>query len=196
VSQSGGPTSACSSTSRTARSTPTHTVTPDERAFFYVDGIPTKGIWLDLDSIDCWADVRDALHRAGVADADYGGDVLVADIEGPLARACYSSRFDLLDLGAFLELRSDVERNGFSSAAVVAFMDWQGSWDSEAFESAYMGFYNSEEAFADQYIDDTGMLSDVPEHLRWYFDIERFSRDLFCGDYWFDEGGYVFCCNC
>ena len=169
---------------------------PDtDRAFFYVDGIPTKGIWLDIDDVDSWADVHDALHAAGLTDADYGGDVLVADIEGPLARAAYSSRLDMLDLTAYLELRNDVERNGFSSAAVVAFINWYGSWDADAFESAYMGCYDSEEVFADRYIMDTGMLSEVPGHLVCYFDLERFARDLFMCDYYFDDG-YVFCSNC
>lgn len=167
----------------------------EERAFFYVDGIPTKGIWVDLDSVGSWADVRDALCRAGVADADYGGDVLVADIEGPLTRACYSSRFDMLDLQAFIDLRADVDRHGFDSGAIVAFINYYGSWDADAFESAYMGSYDSEEAFADQYIDDTGALVDVPGHLLCYFDTERFARDLFMCDYYFDDG-YVFCCNC
>ena len=25
--------------------------TDDDRAFFYVDGIPTKGLWIDLDDV-------------------------------------------------------------------------------------------------------------------------------------------------
>lgn len=166
-----------------------------ERAFFYVDGLPTKGLWLDLDSIDDWADVHKALIRSGVTTADYGGDVLVADVEGPLARACYSPRFDMLDLTAYLTLRDDVAKLNAPAGAAVAFINWYGCWDAEAFESAYMGGYDSEEAYAEQYLDDTGMLSEVPEHLRCYFDVARFANDLFIGDYYFDDG-YVFCCNC
>jgi antirestriction protein len=37
--------------------------------------------------------------------------------------------------------------------------------------------------FAEQYLDDSGILNEVPENLRYYFDVERFSRDLFIGDY-------------
>ena len=176
-------------------STSGNTSDDTERAFFYVDGIPTKGLWLDLDSIDSWADVHEALTRAGVTTADYGGDVLVADVEGPLARACYSSRFDMLDLGAYLTLREDVAKLNAPAGAAVAFINWYGLWDAEAFESAYMGRYGSEEAYAEQLIDDTSMLTEMPEHLRCYFDVERFARDLFLGDYYFDDG-YVFCCNC
>jgi len=167
---------------------------PDERAFFYVDGIPTKGIWLGLESVDSWADIHEALHHAGVG-AEYGDDVLVADVEGALATACYSSQVDMLDLTAYLDLRADIGRHGFNAGAVVAFINWYGSWDADAFENAYMGTHDSEQAFAEQYIDDAGVLSDMPTHLQCYFDYEAFARDLFCGDYWFD-GGFVFCCNC
>lgn len=166
-----------------------------DSAFFYVDGIPTKGLWLDLSTIDSWADVREALVQGGVSPANYGGDVLVADVQGSLARACYSSRFDLIDLSAYLALRDDVTHIDAPDEAVVAFINWYGSWDTKAFENAYMGCYDSEEAFAEQYLDDTGMLSEVPEHLQCYFDIERFARDLFMGDYYFDDG-IVFCSNC
>jgi antirestriction protein len=172
------------------------TDSPDsERAFFYVDGIPTKGIWLDLECVDSWADIHDELYRAGIIGTDYGSDVLVADIEGPLARACYSPQYDTLDLQAFIDLRCDVEQHGFNSGAAVAFINWYGCWDSDAFENAYMGRYDSEQDYAEQYIDDTGLLSDMPGHLLCYFDYEAFARDLFCGDYWFDDG-YVFCSNC
>lgn len=166
-----------------------------DRAFFYVYGIPTNGLWLDLGRIDSWADVHKALTSTGVTTADYGGDVLVADVEGSLARACYSSRFDLIDLGAYLMLRDDVARMDAPDEAVAAFINCYDSWDPDAFESAYMAQYESEEAFAEQYIEDTGMLSEMPPHLAGYFDTAAFAHDLFMGDYFFEDG-FVFCTNC
>jgi len=47
-------------------------------------------------------------------------------------------------------------------------------------------------------VDDLGLLSEVPENLRFYFDYEAFARDLFIGDYWSADTVYgtaVFCCN-
>ena len=165
-----------------------------ESAFFYVDGIPTKGAWLDLDWVNSWDDVRDRLSRQGITPRDYGGDILVADIEGALAKCCYSSSFDLFDLDQFISMQEEISRGGFDSDAVAAFVGWYGSWDGDAFESAYMGRYDSEEEYAQQYIDDTGLLDSVPENLRYYFDVKSFARDLFM-DYYFDDG-YVFCTNC
>lgn len=183
-------------TTQTAASTKHHDYGDDDRAFFYVDGIPTKGIWLDLEDVNDCADVHEALHRAGLIRADYGGDILVADIEGAIARCCYSSRCDLFDLARYIELRDDINQNDLDREAVAAFVGWYGSWDVDTFESAYMGRYDSELAYAEQYIDDTGMLSGVPENLQCYFDTEHFASELFMGDYYFDDGGYVFCTNC
>jgi hypothetical protein len=166
-----------------------------ESAFFYVDGIPTKGAWLELDDVDSWDKVRCELSQQGFIDDGYGGDILVADIEGALARCCYSSSFDLFDLDRFIEVQEDITRNGFDSEAVAAFIGWYGSWSCDTFESAYMGRYDSETDYAEQYLEDTGTLDQIPETLRYYFDVERFARDLFIGDYYYDAG-FVFCTNC
>jgi antirestriction protein len=166
-----------------------------ECAFFYVDGIPTKGVWLDLDDVDSWDKVRNELSQQGFICDEYGGDILVADIEGSLARCCYSSSFDLFDLDRFIEMQEDIARHGFDSEAVAAFIGWYGSWSLDSFESAYMGSYDSEEDFAQQYLDDSGTLDQIPESLRYYFDVERFARDLFMDGYYYDSG-FVFCTNC
>jgi antirestriction protein len=41
----------------------------------------------------------------------------------------------------------------------------------------------------------TGTPDHISESLRYYFDVERFARDLFIGDYYYDSG-FVFCTNC
>lgn len=166
-----------------------------DRAFFYVEGIPANGIWLDLDDVDSWSDIHEELQRAGLIGEGYGGDVLVADVEGVIPQSCYSSSYDLFDLNRYIELRDAVNQSGFDGAAVAAFIGWYGSWDADTFESAYMGQHDSEQAYAERYIDETGMLNEIPENLQCYFDYEAFARDLFIGDYYFDDG-FVFCCNC
>ena len=60
----------------------------DDRAFFYVEGIPTHGIWLALDDVDSWSDIHDALQGAGLIGENYGGDILVADVEGDITQCC------------------------------------------------------------------------------------------------------------
>ena len=35
--------------------------------------------------------------------------------------------------------------------------------------------------YAEEYIEDTGLLHDMPENLRYYFDVEAFARDMVMG---------------
>jgi len=162
-----------------------------ERAFFYVDGIPTKGAWLELEALDSWHTVREALASRIHISKFYDGDILVADIEGVVAERCYSSSHDAFDLDRFHEIWEESTRQNLDPDAVAAFIGWYGSWDCNAFESAYMGTYESPEAFAEQYLEDSGLLSEVPESLRYYIDVASFARDLFIDGYNFDDG-FVF----
>lgn len=49
----------------------------------------------------------------------------------------------------------------------------------EQFRDAWLGRYDSEIAFAMEYVDDCGFLSEVPDTVARYFDYEAFARDLF-----------------
>lgn len=63
--------------------------------------------------------------------------------------------------------------------------------DVEQFEDCYEGEYDSELDYIYQYVEDTGMLSEMPENLRHYFDFEAFARDVFMTGLCFCSG-YVF----
>ncbi|RJW92413.1 antirestriction protein ArdA, partial [Bacteroides sp. AF35-22] len=52
----------------------------------------------------------------------------------------------------------------------------------------YRGQYDDEEDFAYEIIEEC---YDLPEFAKTYFDYEKFARDLFMCDYWFDDG-FVF----
>lgn len=55
---------------------------------------------------------------------------------------------------------------------------------------AYQGRYDSDEDFAADLAEYCGYLDDMPENLRYYFDYEKFARDLMIGDYVEDSGHY------
>lgn len=69
-------------------------------------------------------------------------------------------------------------------------------FDVDRFQEQYRGTYRSLEDYAEQWADDVGLLSEVPENLRYYFDFEKFGRDCeLGGDIWTAPGGdgiYVF----
>ncbi len=58
----------------------------------------------------------------------------------------------------------------------------------ESFEDDYQGEYKDEEDFAYEIVEEC---YDLPEFAKTYFDYEKFARDLFIGDYWY-ENGFVF----
>ena len=55
----------------------------------------------------------------------------------------------------------------------------------------YCGEWHSEEEFAENQIEELGILDEVPEHLRRFFDIEAYAEELFRYDYDFTDG-FVF----
>jgi len=65
-----------------------------------------------------------------------------------------------------------------------------GSPDFSNYEDAYMGHYDSQEAFAQELLEGTGQL-DSDSILSRYFDLEAYTRDLFY-DYFMTDSGHVF----
>ncbi|MDP4201109.1 MAG: antirestriction protein ArdA [Bacteroidota bacterium] len=57
-----------------------------------------------------------------------------------------------------------------------------------SFEDDYQGEYKDEEDYAYDLVEEC---YDLPEFAKTYFDYEKFARDLFIGDYWFEDG-FVF----
>lgn len=56
-----------------------------------------------------------------------------------------------------------------------------GSPDVDTFRDAYVGHYDSELAYSEEYFD-ACLLSEVPQNVRMYIDYESFSRDQFIND--------------
>lgn len=52
----------------------------------------------------------------------------------------------------------------------------------QQFESTYAGEAESEEEYAWEYCESAGILDSMPEQLRFYFDMERYARDMFMND--------------
>lgn len=49
----------------------------------------------------------------------------------------------------------------------------------EDFEDKYRGAYDSKRAYAEYWLEETGNLATIPEHLQGYFDYDYYARDLF-----------------
>ena len=167
------------------------TNTMESSAFFYIDGIPTKGLWIDLMTIEGWQDVENLLAaKYPGSDSD---DILCADIEGP-GKLFYSSNCDGFSMNSWLEFRESLENTHLDSEAIFEYLECTGSpdnFDISDIEDSYYGQYDSMLDFAYSYIDDTAMLDGVPENLQCYFDYEKFANDL-SYDFFITDSGYVF----
>ena len=91
------------------------------------------------------------------------------------------------------ELRVDQEEAG---AILFAWECWFGDPVADGVDAiceAYHGKWKDEVEFAEEIIDSCGYLDQMPENIRYYFDYEKFARDLFINDYVFDDStGVVF----
>ena len=169
------------------------------RAFYYVDGIPTKGIWIDLDLVDSEDEILEQLADADLipretdedypdqgGDPQYGGDLLVADAEG--LACCFLGRYGTFQLDKFIEARD----SEFDDDVVKAYLDCFGEWDANECADRYRGEFQSWEDMAEALLDETGQLSEIPENLRYYFDYEKYARDLRCAGDMCESNGFFF----
>ena len=135
------------------------------------------------------------LHGAWI-DADQSADAIHDEIRAMLAASPIPGAeewaiHDYEDFGGIqLSEYEDIDRVAEIAALLVEHGEAFGVWadyygnavSAEEFRDAYRGEYDSEEAYAEEYIGDTGMLDSIPENLRYYFDYERFARDMFMSD--------------
>lgn len=165
------------------------TATATASAFFYIDGIPTKGCWVELDSSTTWEDIAQAIReKIPGADCD---EILCAGAEG-LAEEFLSSH-DSFELKTFCEWMEAVERSHLDPEVISAYCSNLGEWSPEGVtnaEECYAGSYDSDEEFAEDLADQLGLLDQVPENLRYYFDMGRWANDLLMSDYFVNEGHY------
>ena len=165
------------------------TTTTDAKAFFYIDGTPTKGCWIDLDSTTTWEDIAEAIkQKYPGADCD---EILCATAEG-LADE-FLSAYDSFELQAFCDWMEAVEASYLDAEIIAAYCSNNGEWTAEgvqAAEDCYCGTFDSDEDFAEDLADQTGVLDSVPEHLRYYFDMSSWAHDLLMSDYFVSEGHY------
>ena len=77
-------------------------------------------------------------------------------------------------------------------AAKEAYMACFDTWSERDFEERFRGEYDSWTALAEEFLDETGTLEQIPESLRYYFDYEAYGRDLRLSGDMCEESGYYF----
>lgn len=137
------------------------------------------GVWVELGASA--EDNLEALNEAAsrlLADSPVSGaeEIALHDYDG----------FGKLDLGEYESLEnvaniaSLIIEHGEVFAALIDHVGGASQLDEalRLMEEQYQGTYDSLEAWAEQYLDDTGLLAEVPSALRSYIDFESYARDV------------------
>jgi antirestriction protein len=141
------------------------------------------GAWLDLED---YAD-KDAF-LAACADLhkdESDPELMFQDYEG-FPAAFYGESCIADELWDWLDLDTDDRE---LLAVYTSEIDSDGT--IETARDSFMGKYDSPEDWAAEYLEETGSLSSVPEHLRNYIDFAAYARDCgYNGDVTFVDRGY------
>lgn len=169
-----------------------HTATGDAPAIYvgtyhkYNSG-SLYGMWVDVASFDTYEDYIDFLHRLHSDEAD--PEFMAQDYEN-FPKQWYSES-GIVDRDWFEKIKEYAELQ--QNEAIKAYIDYYGidpdEFNMDDFEDAYEGEYSSEEDFAEYLVDEIGM--ENIQNKDYYFDYDKFARDLFITDYDFVDG-YVF----
>ncbi|NWC63987.1 antirestriction protein ArdA [Cedecea sp. P7760] len=142
------------------------------------------GKWMKLTDFDGQDDFEEACRQLHKGEAD--PEFMFQDCEGIPSRFYSESSINW----HFIEGYKQAVDEG-QSDAFLAWADYSGRCDYAEFIGAYYSEADSEEDFAMSQVDDQGLLDQVPEPLRSYFDYEAYARDLFSSDFVFHDG-FVF----
>nr|WP_279079135.1 antirestriction protein ArdA [Hafnia alvei] len=142
------------------------------------------GKWLDLTDFDDRADFYEACRALHADEMD--AEFMFQDWENIPSQFVCESAIDWDFVAAYKHAVAEG-----CEAAFIVWAEYTGQCDYDAFDDAYRGEAESEEDYAVEMVEDNGLLHDVPEQLRYYFDFEAYARDLFSSGYVFHDG-YVF----
>lgn len=140
------------------------------------------GKWLDLENYSDKNEFLEACAELHKDEAD--PEFMFQDYEGIPENYISESWINEEVWTEWLTL-DDREREIFEAYRT----NFDGDYDD--CQDRFQGEYNSEEDFAYSILEETGELNAIPENLRYYFDYEKYARDLFLDGYVFIDG-YVF----
>ena len=73
-----------------------------------------------------------------------------------------------------------------------AFMYLFDEWNEDRCRDSYIGAFDNRTKMAENFVDDTGLLDEIPENLRYYFDYEAYGRDMELGGDVFEHNRHWF----
>ena len=153
----------------------------------------------------CLASYNNGILHGAWIDADQDADDILHDISemlecSPMPGAEEWAVHDvdrLPDMGEFPDIdrvamiAQGIEDHGEAFRAYVEMVgpDWVSV---EAFQDRYIGEYQTQAEFAEQWLEAVGDLASVPEHLQAFIDFDAYGRDMILGGSITCEGRHWF----
>jgi antirestriction protein len=110
-----------------------------------------------------------------------GDEFWCFDVEGVI----HSTEMSVTEFLRAAELSITVHSHP-DADALLAFLRDQGlageAQDIGTFNEVFMGTWNSAEEYVENFLEETGILSEVPESLRYYIAVERLTYDMLLTD--------------
>ena len=139
------------------------------------------GRWFDLTTFDDERDFFAACRALHQDETD--PELMFQDYEGFPGNMASECHINWAWVEGFRQARDEG-----CEEAYRLWVDDTGETDFDSFRDAWWGEADSEEAFAVEFVSDTGLLADVPETVALYFDYEAYARDLFLDSFTFIDG--------
>lgn len=122
-------------------------------------------------------------------------ELMFQDWECPdLFKGCISESHlqkDIFEIATLLEDKSEEDLE-----IIQNYLEMNGlSLNENTIEQAqerYMGYFSNEEAFAEYYAQEIGLLTDIPHRVAMYFDYQSFGRDLVLNGDFSECNGHYF----
>lgn len=151
----------------------------------YNDG-SLQGEWITLDEVPNYEFFCQILHAIHYDESD--PEFMFQDYEC-FPECLYSESF--IDEETFDKIKEYAELDDNDRSAMDAYLNLGHDFDIEEMKEKYQGKFDSEEDFAEYIVGECYDIDTMMGNLACYFDYERFARDIFMGDYEF-ENGHVF----
>ena len=140
-----------------------------------------EGAWLDLDEFYDKASFYEACQELhGPGDHEF----MFQDWEG-IPRPLIGESWVSDELWDYMQHYASEE-------AKDAYVSLRGSWDADNFDETYEGEFSSPADWAEEFVEDIGLLSDVPDTIKMYFDYEAFGRDTMMNGSFSEHNGHYF----
>ena len=145
------------------------------------------GLWLDITKFDDYYEFLDVCRQLHADEED--PELMFQDFEN-FPRCLYSE--SCMDEDTFNKI---VEYAALDEDDREAFDDYIAlghDFDIDSFHEAYQGQFDTEADFADYIVSECYDLDSMMGNLSFYFDYEKYARDLFMDGYDMGDHGHVF----